>query len=180
VRNIRQTWQKLQEAMDVLATGPGRVQERLAWAAMSLAVLEREDFEEVRQREMLIEFMNAMTVSHDKTLGSFTASAMAMTDGEASRWARKLVDTLNEATTALRARWEHSGGYQRRGTRSVACLLLGGTVARVIPETPGLLVANGRSRRTSAHTETAFGAWHRTRSANQPMLGRGNCHRQDR
>lgn len=95
-------WQKLYETMHTLA-GPGSIQRRLGRTASSLVILKPEDFDEKEHRDTFAAFLAAMTKHQDTEIGSFAASAKAMTDDEASQWAGKLVELFNSAARGMGA-----------------------------------------------------------------------------
>jgi hypothetical protein len=99
--DIGYVWQKLFEAVSGLATGSGRIQERLGMTATSLAVLNPEDFKDANHRKSFSEFVEAMHSHEDPTMGSFWASARAMSDDEASAWASKLFSLFHDVALEM-------------------------------------------------------------------------------
>ena len=69
--------------------------------APSLAVLKPEDFEDASHRKTFAEFVEAMNKEHDPAMGSFWASARAMSDDEASAWANKLFSLFHNAALEM-------------------------------------------------------------------------------
>ena len=97
--DVGYAWQKLFEAVGGLASGPETIRE-LGGTATSLAVLSADDFPP-DQRQTFSEFLAAMTARQDKHKGSFMASALAMSNDDASRWASKLFEMFNEVAVQM-------------------------------------------------------------------------------
>jgi hypothetical protein len=87
---IEYAWEKLMQAVDSLATGTGRLQERLADAALFLIRLRPEDIPEGDLRRTFLGVMDDLTYAQGEE-GSIAASLKIKDDEDARAIAQRIV-----------------------------------------------------------------------------------------
>ncbi len=107
--SLSYTLQKLMEATIALASGTAPLQRRLGWAFTYLSVLKPEDWPEGWLRGNFLAIREAMSsVESSEGEGRIAASANAMSEVEASRFAEGIVSLLIDI-----AKRDPAGEYHR-------------------------------------------------------------------
>lgn len=83
-------WEKLSQALDILATGRGGIRQRLIAAAMQAHILGEPDRFPADVRPLLTRFWAEMTAVPSETEGSIAASVNAMSEEQAVKLAGQL------------------------------------------------------------------------------------------
>lgn len=92
--SVGYTWEKLDNAVDALATGKGRIGDRMATAMLCCHTLRanEEDFPDEHERATFAQIVERMTSAHDSQEGAFVASGRTLEEDELVALAEKLLE----------------------------------------------------------------------------------------